>query len=152
MDTKICNEKKQGEIVTKNRIIRASEIGQFSWCPYAYHLLKKGISPQQTLQDLQKAKILPVSMVKHLREKGIQPTATIDKIIGQGLIPKHLEQRIIKQNILLQGGILHEKRGMTTKQNAMVQEHRGGYTLALIIILIIIGFLVMILLQGGGMP
>lgn len=138
--------------MTKNQVIRKSEITQYTWCPYAYHLLLKGVPAQQTLQDLQKNKILPASIVRQLQEKGIQPTATIDKIIGQGLIPKSLEQRIIKQNIMLQGTATHMDIGKQTQAGSMVAEHRGGYLIVLLIILIIIGFLVMILLQQGEIP
>lgn len=46
-------------------IIRASEIGQYVWCPYYYKLIKeKGISPQQTLQNIIKQNMIPPPVIR----------------------------------------------------------------------------------------
>lgn len=137
--------------MTKNQVIRKSEITQYTWCPYAYQLILKGVSASQTLQDLQKNRILSEKIVMELQQKHhIAPSTPVDKIIGQGLLSPKIEQKIIQQNIMLQGTAAHEQIGKTTQAGAMVQEHKGGYLIVLLIILIIIGFLVMILLQRGG--
>jgi len=117
-----------------NKIIRASEIGQFSWCPYAFILVKeKGVSPQQTLQDLIQQKMIPLVVVKELQQKNIPLSTTIDKVIGQGLLPQKIEKEIIQSNILLQGAVKHEDIGRQIQAGAATQEHRGGWIIALIL-------------------
>jgi|GEM_PF-6618127 len=44
----------------KKSVLRASEIGTYTYCPQAFLLLKKGIPATQTLQDLQQNRIKPV--------------------------------------------------------------------------------------------
>ena len=134
------------------QLLRASEIGMYTYCAKSYLLLKAGVSPQQTLQDLITEKKIPPVVVIQLQQKNIPLNTTVDKVIGQGLLPPKVEKEIIQNNIMLQGIAKHEDIGKQTQQGSMVAEHRGGYLLVLLIILIIIGFLVMILLQQGGIP
>ena len=135
-------------------IIRASEIGQFSFCRYGYILIKeKGISPQQTLQDLIQQKTIPPSVAKELQQKNIPLNTTVDKVIGQGLLPQKVEKEIIQSNIMLQGTAKHQDIGRQTQAGSMVAEHRGGWILLLlIIIMIIIGFLILLMVRGGVTP
>ncbi len=131
-------------------IIRVSDIGEYVWCIYAYHLLKAGVTTQQTLQDLQKSRIIPEKIAIELQQKHhIEPNTPVDKIIGKGIIPPTVEKKIIEQNIMLQGTAKHEDIGKQIQSSSRVAEHRRGYTLALIIILIMIVFFVIMLLQGG---
>jgi len=130
-------------------IIRASEIGQFSFCRYGYILIKeKGISPQQTLQDLIQQKTIPPSVAKELQQKNIPLNTTVDKVIGQGLLPQKVEKEIIQSNIMLQGTAKHQDIGRQTQAGANVQEHRMGWLLVLLIIMMIIGFLVLLMVRG----
>lgn len=131
-----------------NKIIRASEIGMYMYCPRSFQLLRSGVKAQQTLQDLITKKMIPPVVVSQLQQKNIPLNTTIDKIIGKGLIPKHLEQRIIKQNILLQGTARHEDIGKKTQAGSATQEHRGGWIILLLIIMTIIGFLILFTVRG----
>ena len=131
------------------QLLRASEIGQFSWCPYAFILVKeKGVSPQQTLMDLIQQKAISPSVVRELQQKNIPLSTTIDKVIGQGLLPQKIEKEIIQSNIMLQGTVKHEEIGRQTQAGANVQEHRMGWLLVLLIIMMIIGFLVLLMVRG----
>lgn len=137
----------------KNLVIRKSEITQYTWCPYAYHLLRKGISPSQTLQDLITQKKIPPDVVRHLQQQNIPTNTPLDKLIEKHILPQKIEKEIIKSNIMLQGTQLHESFTSKVEHGAGVQEHKMGYILVLLIILGIIAFLVLILLQkGGGLP
>ncbi len=133
-----------------SKVLRASEIGMWMYCKKSYLLLKAGVKAQQTLQDLIQQKVIPMVVARELQQQNIPLSTTIDKVIGQGLLPPKLEKEIIQSNIILQGDLLHAKTGMATQQNAMVQEHRGGWIIVLLIIMMIISFLVLLMLKGGG--
>ncbi len=136
--------------MSNKKILRASEIGMYSYCAQSYLLRKKGIMAQQTLQDLRTAKILPAQTIRQLQEKHhLPPSTSVDKIVGKDLIPRHLEQKIIKQNKMLQGTEKHKDIGRQTQQGAGVQEHRSGYWIVLLLTLITMLFLIFIFIRGG---
>ncbi len=129
-------------------ILRASELSEYKFCPYLYHLRRKGISPQQTLQDLIQQKMIPPAVVIQLQQQNIPLNTTIDKVLGQGLLPPKTEKEIIQSNILLQGAAKHMDIGKQTQAGAATQEHRGLWIFVLLIIMAIIGFLFLLIVRG----
>lgn len=129
-------------------LLRASEIGMYMYCKKSFLLLKAGVSPQQTLQDLIQQKMIPPVVVRELQQKNIPLSTTIDKVLGQGLLPQKIEKEIIKSNIMLMGTAKHMDIGRQTHAGAATQEHRGLWIFVLLIIMAIIGFLVLLIVRG----
>ena len=130
------------------QLLRASEIGMYTYCAQSYLLLKAGVKAQQTLQDLIQQKRIPPSVAKELQQKNIPLNTTIDKVIGRGLLPQKIEKEIIKSNIMLMGVAKHEDIGRQTQVGAATQEHRGLWIFVLLIIMAIIGFLILLIVRG----